>query len=179
MNNIVIVEDRLGRGISVAQQFEELAQQRPELDIHVLAVCYFYPYTKIEAEAEIAKIYSDDYAFEIRPVGLNDFDEVMDGYMNLRNKRAIVIMDFFLDGDGSEGIPTHRVNIRYVRRAEKYVQERTWFYTATGLRNNEILCSLFGEGHVLDVDSINGNFLRLNLEKKELMEALQANVAVY
>ena len=43
MNNIVIVEDNLAKGISLAEQFQELASEKKELNLHILAVCYFKP----------------------------------------------------------------------------------------------------------------------------------------
>lgn len=35
MNGIVIVEDRLGRAISLAEQFSELSEEHPEFNIQV------------------------------------------------------------------------------------------------------------------------------------------------
>lgn len=174
MNNIVIVEDKLKRGISLAEQFNELGQSNPELDIHVTAVCYFNP-SKEEAEKDIEACGSHD--FDIVPVSLWNFDKVLDGYMDVRKEKATVIMDFILDNDGSEGIAIKRVNIRYARRASADKGRRIWFYTATGTANHNILCELFGEERVLEVINVGDDFLQLDLQEEKFMSALRGQTA--
>ena len=43
--------------------------------------------------------------------------------MDSEEQHAIVIMDYMLDGDGSEEIPMHRASVRYARGLdeEKFV----------------------------------------------------------
>lgn len=175
MNNIVIVEDRLKRGISLAEQFEELAEQHPEWGIQILAVCYFNENKEAAMEDIKACV---GHPFTIRHVSLWDFDETMDEYTNPGNEHTIVIIDFFLDGDGSSGIPVRRVNIRYAKRADENRRKQLWFYTGTGFDNNRILCELVGKEHVLQMESVGDGILRLNLEDENFRMALLANSAV-
>lgn len=172
MNNIVIVEDRLRRGISLAEQFRMLAEQNPGLEIKVLAVCYFNSNEK-KANEDIKNI--GGYPFEIKAISLWDFDEIMDEYTAPKNEHTMVIIDFFLDGDGSGGIPVQRVNIRYARRADPNRKKKLWFYTGTGTDNNNILCQLIGKEHVLQVERAENDLLQLNLEDEKFKKALQAN----
>ena len=173
MNNIIIVEDRLGRGISLAEQFMELSESHPEWEIDVLAICYFQA-SKKKSDEEIEAC--GQQQFTIRRISLWDFDDVMDEYTDPEGANAIAVIDFMLDGDGSGGFPMRRVNIRYARRTDENRKRRLWFYTGTGIENKKILCQLVGREQVLDVDDVGDSFLRLNLEKEELTEALQGNV---
>ena len=175
MSDIVIVEDKLKRGISLAEQFEELDKKHPEWNLKVRAVCYFH------TNEEMARREIENYgkhSFEMRPVSLWNFDEVMDEYLDMEEGHTIAIIDFFLDGDGSRGIPMHRVNIRYARRMDESKKSRMWFYTGTGLDNQKILCELVGKEHVLEVDEVSDDYLRLNLENDKLQMAIQENSVV-
>lgn len=176
MTNIVIVEDKLKNGMDLARQFEELAKAHQELDVRVKAICLFYEGSQEKAEEAIENMAADNREYEIRPVGLYDFDDVMDEYM-IEQEDTIAIMDFLLESatdSGARGIPARRVNIRYTRRAEKNVQDRIWFYTTSGSENIEILCDLFGQERVLKVDSFKEGRLSLRLEEnKAFMAALQ------
>ncbi|MCM1235236.1 MAG: hypothetical protein NC489_34480 [Ruminococcus flavefaciens] len=174
MTNIVIVEDKLENGRNLAQQFEELASNQ-KLDVRVKAICLFYEDSVELAEAAIRSLEADNREYEIRPVSLFDFDEVMDEY--LIGQPTIAIMDFLLESaanSGARGIPTRRVNIRYARNSEKNVFDRIWFYTTGGKENVEILCDLFGQGHVLQVASFKNRKLSLQLENRDFMEALKS-----
>lgn len=176
MTNIVIVEDKLKNGMDLARQFEELAEVHPELDVRVKAICLFYEDSKEEAEATIESMAADNREYEIRAVSLYDFDDVMDEYMREQEEPVIVIMDFLLESatdSGARGIPMRRVNIRYARRVEKNMRDRIWFYTTSGKENVEILCDLFGQEHVLKVDTFKEGRLFLHLEEKAFMQALQ------
>lgn len=161
MNNIVIVEDRLGRGISLAVQFEEYSKNHPELEIRVLAICYFCANTK-KAEEDIRE--KKDCGFDIRHVNLLNFSEIMDEYMNSKEKQTLLIMDYVLEGDGSDGMPVKRVNIRYARNNERFTTNKLWFYTGTGTENARKLSQLVGEEHVLEVLEVGDDNLRLDLE---------------
>lgn len=181
MINIVIVEDKLKNARDIAQQFKELAEERPELNIQVKAICLFYEDYKEKEEkiGAIQKIAADDLEYEIELVSLSDFDDVMDKYMKDSEEPTIAIMDFLLESatdSGARGIPTRRVNIRYARRADKYVQDRIWFYTATGAGNIEILEQLLGQDHVLKVKIEMGRLFLL-LDNPSFMSALQGNAA--
>lgn len=181
MNNIIIVEDILERGITLAQQFEEFALHNQDLDIHVLAVCYFNPDRK-NAEGLIAKRKAEnggEFAFEIKPVSLWNFDDVLDAYTDPQGTCATAIMDFMLKGDGSRGIPTQRVNIRYARRADEDRKKKLKFYTATGPENEKIFCTLFGKDHILQVEEFQNatDFLHLHLDRDVFINKLQTNAA--
>lgn len=167
MNNIVIVEDRLGRGVSLAGQFMELAGKYPELGINVLAVCYF-GMEKGKAENEIKMC--GRQPFEVRRISLWNFAEVMDRYLD---SGAHIVMDYMLEGDCSGGIPGKRVNIRYARGVDEDKKKRLWFYTGTGRENKRILCELVGREQVLDVLEVGNKYLRLDLEVKEFTDALK------
>lgn len=176
MTNIVIVEDKLKNGLDLARQFEELAEVHQELDVHVNAICFFYEDSQEKAKTEIENIAGDDPGYEIRLVSLYDFDDVMDEYMIGQEEPTIAIMDFMLESAtdrGARGIPARRVNVRYTRRADDNVRNRIWFYTTGGNENIEILCDLFGQEHVLNVDSFKNGRLSLQLEGTAFMNALQ------
>lgn len=167
MNNIVIVEDKLKRGIALAEQVNELSQVHPELEINVVAVCYFHP-DEAAAKSEIEACGEHD--FQVIPLSLWNFNKVLDQYMDLQNEHAIVIMDFILENDGSMGIPIKRVNIKYARRSEEEKRRRIWFYTATSTIVQNTLCELVGKENVLEVTDVAAESLRLDLEDKFLSE---------
>lgn len=166
MKDIVIVEDKLKKGISLAQQFKELEKNRPDLEFKVTTVCYFKPNVEA-AKEEIEKCGKQE--FEVLPVSLWNFDETMDRYRN--SAHSVVIMDFQLDGDGSGEVPTRRVNIRYARR-NRDDSDKLWFYTGTGTNNYNILCELVGKEHVLGVKESSIDFLRLDLEDDKFTRTL-------
>lgn len=174
MNNIVIVEDKLKRGLSLAEQFNELSQTHRELDIRVAAVCYFQP-DEAKAAREIEEC--GGHGLEVVPVSLWNFNDKLDGYMDSANEHAIVIMDFLLDNDGSNGIPIKRVNIKYARRADEEKHRRIWFYTATSTVMQATLCELVGKENVLEVKEVKADFLRLDLEETFLPALQQHSMA--
>lgn len=171
MNKIVIVEDRLGRGISLAKQFLEFSQEHPELEIEVSDICFFCADTQ-NAEKEMKKY--DDCGFDIKHIILSDFREKMDEYLYSQEERFFLIIDFMLDDDGSGGAPASRVNIRYARNNNRCATNRLWFYTGTGALNEQILGQLVGEEHRLDVLEVNGDKIRLQLEDDALINAMMS-----
>ncbi len=175
MNNIVIVEDNLAKGISLAEQFEELASEKKELNLRVLAVCYFKPDSE-SAQKDIAV--SGQHDFAIEHVTLWNIDKRLDDYMDSEEQHAIVIMDYMLDGDGSEEIPMHRASVRYARGLDKDKADQLWLYTGTGTANYNILCQLVGEEHVLNVRESRMDYLRLGLDEEKFVNALNANALV-
>lgn len=178
MKDIVIVEDKLKKGISLAEQFNELGEKRPELKLKVEAVCYFKSNQKA-AQKEIDGIKAHKkLSFEVFPISLWDFDETMDRYVDSDGGNKVVIMDFQLDGDGSGEVPMRRVNIRYARRKKAPVSDRLWFYTGTGTNNHKILCQLVGEEHVLGVRESGIDYLRLDLEDDKFIHILEDTAAV-
>lgn len=175
MNNIVIVEDNLAKGISLAEQFEELASENKEFNLHVLAVCYFKPDSE-SAQKDIAVAGKHD--FDIEHVTLWDMDKRLNDYMDSNQQAAIVIMDYMLDGDGSEGIPMHRASVRYARGLDKNKANQLWLYTGTGTANYNILCQLVGREHVLNVRESRMDYLRLSLDDEKFKNALKADMPV-
>ncbi len=175
MNNIVIVEDNLAKGITLAEQFEELSSEREELELHVLAICYFNPDSEL-AQRKIEEC--ERHNFAIEPVSLWNMDKVLDSYMDTEGKQAIVIMDYMLDGDGSEGIPMHRASVRYARGLDKCKPDRLWLYTGTGTANYNILCQLVGEEHVLKVRESRIDYLRLDLEDEKFINTLKVKIPI-
>ncbi len=169
MNNIVIVEDKLGRAISLAKQFKELALEHPEYELSVSGICYFCP-NQQKAEEVIQD--ETQCEWEIKVVNLINFDKTLDDYLYAEGERTFLIMDFMLDGDGSEGTPTKRVNIRYARRNGRCDTNRLWFYTGTGTVNERILSQLVGKEHVLEVSEADGDSLRLLLDNADFAKAL-------
>lgn len=169
MNKIVIVEDKLGRGKSLAEQFAAFSQEHPECEIEVSDICYFCA-DSAKAKEDIQKY--ADCGFDIRHITLNNFRETMDEYLYSEEDRFFLIIDFLLDGDGSEGVPSYRVNIRYARNKNRCDTNQLWFYTGTGALNEHILGQLVGEEHRLDVLEVNGDKIRLQLEDEEFIDAL-------
>lgn len=171
MNNIVIVEDKLRRGISLAEQFAALSKEHPEYEIEVSDICYFCPKAE-KAEKMIQNV--GECQFNIKPINLLNFSETLDQYMNSPDSRALIIMDYVLEDDGSAGIPIRRVNIRYARNGERYNTNQLWFYTGTGILNQQILGELVGKKHVFDVLEVDDDYLRLDLNNMSFIEVLTA-----
>lgn len=177
MNRIVIVEDMLKRGISLAEQFGDFAAEHPELKIQVAAVCYFN-FDTAAARKDIEDMQNQkNYPFEIRHVSLLDFEEVLDEYTDPGENQAIVIMDFILKDDGSEGVHRQRINIAYFGSVKKARKKQIWFYTAIGTRLHEILVELVKADHVLEVTDVGEALLHLDLNDEKFVRKLQANAA--
>lgn len=175
MNHIVIVEDRLGRGISFAEQLKEFSAKHPEYQIEVSDVCYFCSNTQ-RAEEEMEK--KKECGFNIRHVALSNFNKIMDEYLYDTESRTFLIMDFILEGDGSDGIPMQRVNIRYARNKNRLATNRLWFYTATGITNEKILRELVGIEHAFIVTDIDTDYLRLDLENEQFLREIVPNQTI-
>lgn len=169
MNNIVIVEDRLGRGISLAGQFKEFSVKHPEYQIEVSTVCYFCK-DEQKAKRDIEK--QMECGFNIRHVTLGNFIESMDEYLYCPESRTFLIMDYILEGDGSEGAPMRRVNIRYSKNKGQLATNQLWFYTATSARNVDILREHVGEEHTFIVTDVDTNYLRLDLDNEKFLEEI-------
>lgn len=173
MNNIVIVEDKLGRGISLAEQFVEFSTEHPEYQIEVSNICYFCS-NKQRAEEEIEK--KRECGFNIRHVDLGNFKKIMDEYLYCPESRTFLIIDYILEDDGSDGIPMQRVNIRYARNNNRLATNQLWFYTATGVKNEEILRELIGDTIIVEI--VDGDYIRLDLDNKKFLEEVASNQTV-
>ena len=175
MKDIVIVEDKLKKGISLAQQFKDLKKKRADLEFKVTSVCYF----KLNMEAAKKEIETcGKQEFDIQPVSLWNFNETLDNYKNSSGGCSVIIMDFQLDGDGSGEVPMRRVNIRYAKRNKNDLKEdKLWFYTGTGTKNYNILCELVGKDHVLNVKESRIDFLKLDLEDNKFIRVLEKSRA--
>lgn len=169
MNKIVIVEDKLKRGISLAEQFEEFSNEYPELELETADICFFQP--DLEAADKIIRNVGD-CPFLIKPVSLLNFNKIMDEYLYNLDSRTFLIIDFILDDDGSRGVPIRRINIRYARNNNRVDTNQLWFYTGTGILNEQILGELVGEEHVFDILKVDEEHLRLNLNKDSFIAAL-------
>lgn len=172
MNKIVIVEDDLGKGKSLAEQFAAFSQEHPECEIEVADICFFC------SDSGIAEKKMQEYAdcgFHIRHITLYNFRETMDEYLYSEENRFFLIIDFLLDDDGSDGVPASRVNIRYARNKNRCDTNQLWFYTGTGALNEYILGQLVGEEHRLDVLDANGDKIRLQLEDDGFLDALRSH----
>lgn len=161
MCNVVIVEDRLESGISLARQFQEIAGKHSDWNVSVESVCYFQKNEKL-AKEEIGKYI--DLSYEIIPLSLWNFNEQLDKYY-FADEKYVIVFDFLLDDDGSEGRMEERVNIRYAKN--KMSENKIWFYTARGITTERILKELVGEDHVLGVAESNSKCLRLNIEENK------------
>lgn len=173
MNNIVIVEDKLKRAISLANQFVELSEKHPEFSIVVSGICYFCANSE-EAIKDIEE--QTDYGFDIEHVTLLNFAKILDEYLYSDEGHTLLIIDYMLDGDGSFGVPTRRVNIRYAKNRQP--SNQLWFYTGTGSTNENILKKLVGKDYVLDVVEVDKENLKLDLENENFIKALKDNLNV-
>lgn len=175
MNKIVIVEDKLRKAVTLAEQFVEFSNEHPELGIDTPDICFFCP-DPDTAQEDITQC--DNYGFEIKHLTLLNFSEILDRYLYSDENKVFLIIDYLLDDDGSEGEPIRRVNIRYARNKERYKTNQLWFYTGTGPVNEKILGELFGKERILDVLESTETFLNLCLDNDNFRNALLSNQAV-
>lgn len=165
MNKIIVVEDVLENGISVCEQFRAKAKGDPSLNIYVECLCYFNADMK-QAAHEIERY--KDLEYKIVPVSLWNFEEVLNSYYDEGN--SVIIMDFLLGGDGSDGIAERRVNIRYA--SERLGKKRIWFYTVSGYDTKEKLKKLVSP-YVLEVLDTTSTSIELDLDNKEFQNVLR------
>lgn len=171
MKKIVIVEDVLKRGLWLVERFRELQEERAECGIEDVILGYFNP--KVwDAEKEVEEYRKKGYEIEV--LSLWNFEEVLDNYYE---EGAVLLMDFLLENDGSDGMINRRVNIRYARG--KIEDERIWFYTAASTPWREQLKEKVGEDHVLNVLNVNGDEIELDLEDNNFMMKLSQVGAVH
>lgn len=165
MNKIIIVEDKLESGLRIARQLKKwLAQENLEHEIELNQIFLF---KQTEEEVNVAK---EEYRQEIAELGLNiepiclwNFDEKLDECMEDVDEKNLLLIDFLLWDDGSDGVPEYRVNIRYARRQDVERRKRLFFYTLSGMANFEILCGLVGKEHVIDAKYETGELPCLDL----------------
>ena len=169
MKRIVIVEDRLRRAVALAEQFEGLKEEYPEWGIQDIVICFFCE-RPIEKEQDI-RLARDSCRFSIKDVGILNFNKIMDEYME--DEETFLIIDFFLEGDGSDGEPLNRLNIRYARNKDRYKSNRLWFYTATGSDNEMILGKLLGKEHMVYVAEVDDDLLKLELNNTDFRRVLE------
>mgnify|MGYP004669675541 CR=1 FL=1 len=151
MNKIIIVEDKLENGLRIAEQLQNwLAQENLENEIELSQIFLFKP--TVEEVNAIKEEYTQKIAelgLNIEPICLWDFDEKLDECMKDVDEKKLLLIDYILMDDGSDGVPEYRVNIRYARRQDVERKKRLFFYTLTGAENDELLCGLVGKEHVI------------------------------
>lgn len=168
MNKIVIVEDKIKRAICLAEQFRQFSAEHPDYELELHSICLFCDNVE-HAASDIAEYQQE---FDIRLVTMLDFIKVMDRYWEQEGEdQFFLIMDYILEKDGSDGIPTRRVNIRYARNKKRYQHHQIWFYTGTGRNNEEMLCKLFGAERILQVLQVDNEYIELNLNNPNLINA--------
>ena len=170
MNRLIIVDDKLDNGLRLAEQLQNwLVQENLENEIELNQMFLFKP-TKEEVNAakkECAQKIAE-LGLTIEPICLWDFDEKLDKCMGDIDRKTIFLIDYLLFGDGSDGVPEYRVNIRYARRQDAERRKRLFFYTLTGAENDELLCGLVGEEHVVHAKYEKGEFPCLDLQKADI-----------
>lgn len=167
MKKIVIVEDKIKRAISLAEQFVYFAKEHPELEIEVSDICLF---GKSHEEIQEVLKQTDTKGFHIISITMLEFIKTMSDY--LKQEGTHLIFDFLLDDDGSEGVPSERVNIRFARNKNRINTNRIWFYTATGTENLNILEELIGAEHILRVSEVGVDYLKLDLNNDKFQNTL-------
>lgn len=168
MKKIVIVEDKILRAISLAEQFVEFSKEHPELEIEVPDI-YFFGKNHGILQDTIKE--TDTKGFNIISITLLEFIQTMSEYLS--QKDTHLIFDFLLDDDGSEGVAEQRVNIRFARNQNRINTNRIWFYTATGTDNENKLQKLIGIEHMLWVSKVDVGYLKLNLNNEFFLNALK------
>lgn len=170
MNRLIIVDDKLDNGLRLAEQLQNwLVQENLENEI-VLSQIFLFKPTKEEVIA-IKEKYTQKIAelgLTIEPICLWDFDEKLDKCMEDIGGKTIFLIDYLLFGDGSDGVPEYRVNIRYAKRQDAERKERLFFYTLTGTENDELLCGLVGEEHVIHAKYEKEKLPCLDLQKADV-----------
>lgn len=177
MNKIVIVEDNLKRGLSLARQFAEFSNEHPEYDTEVECVCY-YSNDSEKAKADIQK--EKTVEFNVQVASFLNFRNIMDKYLYSTKHRYFLIIDYMLEDDDQyfEGLAIRRVNIQYARNKGRLRTDQLWFYTATGTANEETLRELVGEKHTLVVTEVSFDHLRLDLRKDAFLQVLKNDYQV-
>lgn len=168
MSRIVIVEDRLMRTVSLANQFDQLREEHPDWGIRDIVICFFCE-QPVESEADI-RAARDSCRYRIENINMINFDKIMDTYME--DKDTFFVIDFVLNGDGSNWVSADRINIRYARDKDRYKSNRLWFYTGTGDENEKLLHHFFGDEHVLSVAKVDDRVLKLELNGTVFCKAL-------
>lgn len=86
------------------------------------------------------------------------------------DEESVIIMDYLLAGDGSDGIGERRVNIRYA--SERLNEKRIWFYTVAGDETRARLKQLVSN-YVLEVRDATSTTVKLDLDNEEFMNVLR------
>lgn len=158
MEKIIIVEDRLDNAVRIARQLQNWLVQENLTNEIKLSQVFLFKLTEEEVNADKEEYKQDivELDLNIEPICLWNFDEKLDECMEDVEEKTLLLIDFLLLEDGSNGVPEYRVNIRYARRQNKERKKRLFFYTLTGLENFNLLCQLVGAEHVLPSKYENG-----------------------
>ena len=151
MSRIIIVEDKINNGLRIAEQMENwIIQENLENKVELNQIFLFKPTEEEVNEArEEHKQKIAELGLTIEPICLWNFDEKLDECMANVEKKTLLLIDYLLLDDGSDGVPEYRVNIRYARRQDAERKKRLFFYTLTGVENFKLLCGLVGAEHVI------------------------------
>lgn len=151
MNKIAIVEDRLKSAVLIARQLQNWLVREKLDNMIELKKVFLFTVSEEAFRTELEKFVTEveELDLDVERICLWDFDDKLDEYMEKIDAHPLLLIDFLLYEDGSEGVPEYRVNIRYARRQNEERKKRLFFYTLSGLDNFNLLCQLVGAEHVL------------------------------
>lgn len=174
MSRIIIVEDKLNNGLRIAEQVRKwIVQEDLEHEIELSQIFLFKPTEEVNTAKEEYRQEITELGLNIEPICLWNFDEKLDECMKDVDEKTLLLIDYLLMDDGSDGVPEYRVNIRYARRQEAERKKRLFFYTLTGEENFEILCGLVGKEHVIAAKYEKAELPCLDLQCSTFRQAIQ------
>lgn len=140
MADIVIIDDNIKRGMSVADGFKEHYSENPDCGIGDVKVLF---YNNHGAEAR-----KEAEALGCEVVDLFSYDDMVTSFMDEPN--TIIISNLLLE-DGNIGL-IQRVNVRFALLHNHIGSGKLWFYDEWIDDTTAVLCAQHGIlEHILDV----------------------------
>lgn len=174
-NSFIIIEDNLHRGISLSDQIRTTAMENSDINIKDVIILFYCDGNNADLQIKEMKSIYDFSKYNIRVVDIFSFEQIVSEYME-KDNNMIMICDYYLENDYSEGIPARKPGIQYARKNRNYLQDdRIWIYTGQGSNTVKIIDELTGD-HSIKMLSCNDRELTLNLlENPRFVNRLMKN----
>lgn len=161
-NSFIIVEDNLHRGVSLSAQLRTMALENMDINIKDVIILFYCDGNNAESQIKEMRSVYDFSKYNIRTVDIFSFEQIVNEYME-KDNNMIMICDYYLENDYSEGIPAKKPGIQYARKNRNYLQDdRIWIYTGQGSNTVKIIDELTS-GHSIKMLFCDERRLTLNL----------------